>query len=270
MVSTASATLLEAEPFDYPASLGASVNTLNGGTGWGAAWADADSDVTLASTNLSLSYPPGALLTPAGSRIALTATDATAQATRNLGTTMGLSANGQNWYSSALFNRSAVTGETATISFFSGLGGTGNLRWFYGIDGNGNFTVAVDPSMGTQRATSVSTATADTTYLVVARFRTNTGPSANDEVFLKAFSPTDTVSEPLTDAGWTLAANGNSGVTLSSIRLDFANDAAQVNQFDEFRIGTTFADVTGVPEPSSAILLAVGSLLLAGRRRARK
>ena len=266
--SAALAAPLEIESFNYPSSTGQTIDTLNGGTGWGGAWGDGDFDVTLAATNTSLTYPASSPLTSAGGRIELTATDPSAQATRTLGTTMSLATNNQNYYSSALFRRSAVTGETSTVSFFSG----GNLRWFYGIDVNGKFSVAVDPGTTTQRATSAFDAAADTTYLVVARFRTNTfQPSGNDEVFLKVFAPGDTVAEPTSDAGWDLSSNGNSGVVLSSIRLDMANAAGQTNALDEFRIGTTFTDVTGVPEPGSIALLGAAAigLLRRGRRATR-
>jgi MYXO-CTERM domain-containing protein len=264
--TSADAALLEYEPFNYPSNLGSSLNGLNGGIGWGGPWSNATTDVTVATTNASLSYPANVPLTPAGSRVAVAGvTDGgtSGQATRTLGTTMNLGTNGLNFYSSALVQRSAVAGETDSVNFFSG----GNLRWYYGIDSTGHFSVAVDPGNASQRATSTATAASNTTYLLVARIRTNTGPGGNDEVFLKVFAPTDTVSEPLTDADWDLTSNGNSGVTLSTVRLDFANASGQTNQFDEFRAGTSFADVAGVPEPGALSLVALGGLPMLRRRR---
>jgi hypothetical protein len=58
------AAVLEIEPFDYSANLGASLNGLNGGTGWGGAWADASGNVKVAATNTSLSYPRPACPSP--------------------------------------------------------------------------------------------------------------------------------------------------------------------------------------------------------------
>lgn len=264
-LSAASATVLEIEPFNYPANLGASVNTLNGGTGWSTnAWSDSDTDVTLASTNTSLSYPSNVILTPTGSRLALTLDDSLAQATRALGTGMNLGTSNQTFFSSALFNRSAVTGELALVNFIDN---SSNLRWRYGIDDNGNGIVTVNPSDSNQVATTSFTLAANTTYLIVSKFRTNTGTGGIDEVFLKVFSPTDTVAEPLTDGDWDISTNGNSSVTLANVRLDFSNAAGQTNQFDELRIGTTFADVAAIPEPTSALLALCGGAGLLLRRR---
>lgn len=49
------ATLTAYESFNYPGSLGSSINTLNGGTGFSNAWTN--TDASLSSTNSSLSYP---------------------------------------------------------------------------------------------------------------------------------------------------------------------------------------------------------------------
>jgi len=270
LVDVSRAAVLEIEPFNYPSNLGSSVNGLNGGTGWGAnAWQDADADITLATTNTSLDYPLGSPLPESGSRLLLSTADTDATATRLLGTTMNLSTSGQNWYSSALFRRSAETGEATTISF-SDNSTADNIRWFYGIDANGNFTVAVNPQLDqNQRATTTTVAAADTTYLVVARIRTNTFTGGNDEVFLKVFGPNDPIVEPANDAAWDLAENGNSGVTLSKVTLAMTNAAGQTNAFDEFRVGTTFQDVTGVPEPTGLLAAAAfctGGLLMRRRR----
>ena len=260
----ARAALLEFEPFDYPASLGSGLNGLSGGTAWGgSAWADTDALPTLAATNTSLSYPSGVALTPAGSRIELTAVSANNPANRNLGTTMSLATNGQTYYSSALFQMSAVTAERASVLFNDGT----NIRWFYGIDASGFFSVAVDPSNAAQRSTSLFTIVPDATYLLVSKMRTNTGAGGVDEVFLEIYQEGSAIVEPATDLDWDLRASGNSGVILSNIRLSFDNSAGQTNEFDELRIGTTFPDVAPVPEPAAASLLALGALLAGIRRR---
>lgn len=265
MQVAASGAVFELEPFDYPSSLGSGLDTLAGGTGWGEAWTDTDTLPTLASTNTSLAYPPNVPLTPTGGRLETTADSANNPAFRLLGTTMDLSVGSQTFYSSALFRRSAATGDLrSSVLFDQELGGA--IRWYYGIDANGFFSTAVNPSAPTQRATSTFAAVPDTTYLLVSQIRTNTGPGGNDQVFLRVFAQGSPVSEPLSDAEWDLTASGTSGI-LDRIRLAFSNVAGQTNQFDELRVGTSFADVTGIPEPGSGLLFAFGAMLIARRRR---
>lgn len=218
---------------------------------------------TLASTNTSLSYPTGVALTPTGGRIELTLDSANDPANRNLGTSMSLFTSGQSYFSSARFRMSAVTAERASVLFNDGT----VIRWFYGIDALGAFSVAVDPSNGAQRSTTAFTLVPNTTYMLVSKLRTNTGASGADEVFLKIYQEGSTIAEPATDLDWDLKAGGGSGVILSNVRLAFDNVAGQTNQFDELRIGDSFAAITGVPESASASLVALGGLLVAIRRR---
>jgi len=248
------AAVLAAESFTY--ATGSGLNGLNGGTGWAGAWSNADGDVTLANTNASLAYPASTNLTSSGGRLQLGTADTSATATRLLSTGMSLSPNGNNFYSSALINISAI-GQSAIVQFQDN---SGNIRWNYGINAAGNFTVGVAPENAGQNAIIANTvAELGTTYLVVARIRTNTA-AGNDEVFLKIFDPSDAVSMPLDDSGWDASANGNSGVTLTRTNLVFGNAGGQALQFDELRIGTTFADVAGVPEPARAMMLAIAAL----------
>lgn len=261
----ASAAIFELEPFDYPANAGSGLNGLAGGTGWGGAWSDTDALPTLAATNSSLAYPANVPLSPTGGRLATSADSVNNSASRLLGTTMDLALGSQTFFSSALFRRSALTGELSSVLFDRTSDSA--IRWYYGIDTNGFFSTAVNPSDPLQRVTSTFAAAPDTTYLLVSRIRTNTGPGGNDEVFLRVFAEGSLVSEPASDAEWDLTANGNSGVLLNRIRLAFSNVAGQSNQFDELRIGTSFADVTGVPEPGAGWLLAIGAGLIGWRRR---
>ena len=97
--------------------------------------------------------------------------------------------------------------------------------------------------------------------------RTNTGTASADEVFLSIFREGDGIFEPALDSDWDLRASGGSGVMLERFRLAMSNAAGERNEFDEFRVGTTFADVTGIPEPTSASFLIFGATLLSRRRR---
>jgi hypothetical protein len=257
------AAVLASEGYNYTAD-GTSLNGKGGGTGFAAAWADADNDVLLSTSAGSLSYPAGVTLTPTGTRVELTAADTAAAATRQLATGMSLATGGNVFYASGLFRRSAVSGEQSLVQFRDTV--AGNIRWSFGINNAGSFLVSVNPTDANQVATG-GTAAADTTYLIVARIRTNTGTGGNDEVFLQAYGPGDTViAEPAADTDWQLRSSGGSSVTLTFAELLMANAAGATNQFDELRVGTTFADVTGVPEPASVGVLAVAAVGLLARR----
>lgn len=265
LVNQTEAVELASEPFDYPASLSAGLSGTAGGNGWAGAWSDVDAFPTIASSYTSLEYPSGVLLGETGGRIEVTGTATNNPAGRSLATPMDLSLGGQSFYSSALFRRSAVTGELSSVLLERASDSA--IRWFYGIDTNGFFSVAVNPSEPLQRATSTFAAEADVTYLLVSRMRTNSGAGSADEVFLSVFREGDGVFEPALDSEWDLRASGGSGVMLERFRLAMSNAAGERNEFDEFRVGTTFADVTGIPEPASVSLLAFGATLLFRRRR---
>lgn len=260
LASQLSAALYETEAFNYT-----TLNGATGGTGWSTyAWDDSDGDITLATG--SLSYPASSTeFSSSGNRISLSSLDTGASAFRRLGTNMSLGTSGNVFFSSALFNISATTGQLSTVSFLNSQLGTGDVRWQYGINTSGNFIVSVAPG-GTQMAISTTTASINTTYLLVAKIRTNT-LGGLDQVFLKIFAPDDDVFEPLDDSGWDLTAAGGSTVLLESVRLNMTNGSGQTNQFDELRIGTTFNEVAPIPEPSAACLLILGSLAFISRRR---
>jgi len=262
MPISAEATVLAVESFNYPSNLNTSINGLTGGSGFSAGWVDTDPDVTTGSANTSLAYPADTSLVSSGGRIALTAVDTSITANRGLTTSMSLLPNGNVFYSSALVTIGAI-GQTMSVTFQDAT----NIRWNYGINATGNFTAGVAPDQPTQNGATSFVATAGTTYLVVSKIRTNTGPMGNDEVFLKVFAPNAQVIEPFSDAGWDVAVNSNSGVNLNRVNLNFSNPGGQALQFDELRIGTTFADVAGVPEPGKAALLFMGLACATLRRR---
>ena len=264
LAPSAWATLTIHEPFAYT---GASLANENGGTGFSGAWPAGATTHTLSSSGTSLTYPPSSPLTPQGNRLEISTTTGGITASRGISATMSLAPNGLGFYASALVSIGQL-GQTTSVQFTDGT----NVRFSYGINAAGNFFSSIDPGAGTQVATSSTIAALNTTYLVVAYIRTNTGPGTppNDEVFVSAFAPTDTVVFPATDSAWQASANGNSGVTLNQMRILANNPDAggSTIQLDEIRVGTTFQDVTGViPEPGSALLSGLALALGLVRRK---
>lgn len=109
---------------------------------------------------------------------------------------MNLAANGLNFYSSALMSINSL-GQAVSVQFSDGT----NVRRNYGINAAGNFTVGVAFGNADQTANSLFTATPNTTYLVVAYLRTNTGASGADQVFLSVFDPCGNHHRPLQRRG---------------------------------------------------------------------
>jgi len=79
--------------------------------------------------------------------------------------------------------------------------------------------------------------------------------ASDSDTLLSAINPTS--SAQLT------TAQGPGNFSFDRLQFEGLGDA----QFDEFRVGTTFADVASVPEPASLGLLAVGGVALLARRR---
>ena len=112
------------------------------------------------------------------------------------------------------------------------------------------------------KETANGTFSADTTYFMVGKIVTANG---NDTISLSAYTGTDVISGTET---WdiTNSADALRTSTLSAVR--FNSPTGTNSQFDSLRIGETWADVTGVPEPSTYALLAgFGALALVMMRR---
>lgn len=261
--TSASAALTISESFDYPSNLGASINNRSGGTGFSGSWTNLAEDSTLSAANTSLAYPSSSPLVSQGAHLALTAADASISSSRNLTATMNLGTSGLVFYSSSLVSLSTI-GQTVAVQFADS---SNAVRWNYGINASGNFFAGV--ASGTNQTVAGNIVlTPGTTYLMVARIKTNSGPSGVDEVAFSFFDLSAPIAEPATDAGWHINASGGSGVNLSRINLIFNNAAGTALRFDELKVGTTFQDVTGViPEPSSAALFILGSAFVSRRKR---
>ena len=271
--------------FDY--SVGTTINVanaLNGGTGWNGTGNPAlpNSSVpwglTVPNNNTgngitvgagSLSY--GSLST-SGGRAVLNGTTTTA-----IGRLFDQNVDSGTFYFSFLMQKTVETERTLNVSFFSHADGTGtpNERFAIGQiggganDSDGNFAVLVSNSgtdNGLKFASSPVALGLNTTHLVVGRLDFNVSGVTD---MLSLFIDPSLGSEPLTPymtvqtdfqvvRGFRMFGGAASG----------AFTPAAQGEFDEFRFGTAWTDVTPVPEPGTFALMS-GCLALwaVGRRK---
>jgi hypothetical protein len=109
--------------------------------------------------------------------------------------------------------------------------------------------------------------------IVVGKIQWDADTGGEDIITVVGFLETDTLSEAAFDALVTLKPDLCSANWLSSkpnldqSQFDLLNIAGTKFFVDDIRIGTTFGDVTPIPEPATMSLLALGGLALLRRRR---
>lgn len=140
----------------------------------------------------------------------------------------------------------------------SGAGSLGNIRFQFldtAMFGRRIFefvTASSEMSLLTGNATTdhggeAFTPTQD--YLLVGKIDARASAGANDTIPFSIWQNGTTIgSEPVT---WDVSGLVEAGDTDRVINRLFVNGNGNVDRFDEFRLGDTFADVTGVPEPGT-------------------
>ncbi len=268
---TAMGALTDSDSFDYT---GTTLNGQNGGTGWNGGWFATGTlpSVQLSNDGASLSYPasfePPATTPPSsGSRVSHGGLTVNASSSRLLADTFDMTVEGNTMYASALFQKNAANGgdvnsDNVLLEFVDSLG---NRRFGLGIEGTGD-----RPWLNAGgSATGPDAVTAGETYFLVAKVVSSA--SGSDTAFLKVFG-TDYASEVPVDepSAWDATVSIVTGAVLDRvrIRIDPGNTSDLPGEVDDIRIGTDWASVAAVPEPSSLALLGLGGLACLRRRRA--
>jgi hypothetical protein len=267
------AALLEYEGFDYGTDqyLGQPLPPHNGGSGWDGPWVDAlgavypEKNPQLSQDSVSLSYGTTTSgLTPTGGRVdhtvpTLPDSGFSTKMMRPLGTSYDPEINNtiyvsflMNQFDTDLFGNAIGAGLTNS---------NGNGRVYAGI--NENMDVFIGYSASSYAAqTYTDMIVEDRTYLFVLKAVTTAGI---DTVSLKVYDTTTDVvgAEPVGD--WTLEKE----LTIDALThwTQETKYRANHSQIDELRVGESWLDVTGVPEPATVSLLAFGGCLLLRRRR---
>lgn len=282
----AQAALIAYEGFDYsPATVytgtdgvGESILGYNGGTGWGAAWAN---NPALTNAGASMVAASGLTYSSGGN----TLVSAGYSAADNSG---GAHSNQRQWFTTGGTSKAVNTIMPASSIWFSVLirpvSATSAIRFdpfartISGADAGTGFifnvaatpTIAAQVGVKTDSPTTVLGTAGGGVTLVVGRVDftnydtavTDSAGSTNGTVYIWA-NPAIGGSVPLDTA----ASSINGGVVLSNGLLTTRSNSGYRGMFDEFRVGTTFADVTPVPEPTILGLAGLAGTFLMSRRR---
>jgi len=261
---SARATLIAYDGFETYTS-GANLSGNTGGTGWATNWSAIATGVNVVTAGTPLAYNAGAIQVNGGTRaVSVSALDTTDNVASR-----SFSAQSGTVYFSFLFRLAVGTSDNDFIQFslndntlIANSGSIGDLSNV--ADANQFATRIGGLSGGTSVNSSTSVAQA-TTYLLVGKISKVSSTNYNRmELFI---NPTTT-----TETGVVATQNASAGISsISFFTVRVSNiEATDQYQFDELRIGTTWADVVPIPEPASWTALAGGLGLLAGLFRRRR
>lgn len=235
--------------FGYPP--GVDLNGQNGGVGWAGGWFNQGGAATLTTAAGlgfgNLAVTPGAATTPVDNSIVSTYP-------RNFAAPMG--ADNTTLYLSFLLR------PESDFGFYGGLNLGGYFIGKSGLNSNNQpvTTYGLEGGVTGNVASSAVVAQAGTTVLLVLRAQFKAGLDTFD-LFV---DPVPGLAEPLV-----------ADATMTNVDLDLVNNSfLYINNpggwtIDEIRLGSTFADVTptAVPAPSSALLIALGMVVVGLARR---
>ncbi|HEX8296869.1 MAG TPA: PEP-CTERM sorting domain-containing protein [Chthoniobacteraceae bacterium] len=290
------------EGFDYATGqiLSANYANYNGGTGFTSAWGtNITGNNTYRSIEAgSLDFNLNAAPVSSGNKLLLDATVAgqspnNATGSTAIGRPIGQTVDSGVFYFSYLTAKTLDSNRTLNLSFFgtnerfaigqiapgvpvSGPGGEGSGAFVASVSNTQNPVSGGGTGVnGIYTATSPILYGLNTTHLVVGRLDFNVGGGVTDTLTLY-IDPANLTNEAAVSPY--LQITSNDFGALSAFRL-FAGGSsgtspavvypAVAGTFDEIRLGTSYTEVTGVPEPSAATLLigAVGLICSARRKR---
>jgi hypothetical protein len=246
--------VLAYEDFAYPA--GANLLDQDGGFGFSSAWYGSSSttNYTIASNSLSSPTPPE--LMTQGNRVAGAAipSNATVSAWMQRNLTTPLGAPGTTSYVSMLLEPEGTpfTGGFGGFAALSLVQTFGSVEFDFGLPGvdqSGGGSYGEESLGGSGRVESDVAPVAGSPVLLVVEANFNINPSLPD-TFTLFVDPTPGAPQPES----TLVKQDLNLTTINEIAIR----SGGAFDIDEIRIGTTFADVVPVPEPSCMVLFGIG------------
>jgi hypothetical protein len=223
-------TLHAYDGFAYPAPGG--LNTQNGGSGFNGAWTAWAGLANPALASGSLTYSSGSTLVTAGNKVAPAAAS---RSTRNFSIPLA-TANSTLWLSYRInqTGTGALPTNHAGFSLFTGNNGTGTEILFGAGSNWTNWGMLISTGGSATKAGSVTAADRNGLLLYKCVFTAST-------VTISMWVNPGFVEGSLGAAHATLPASSFTG-TLASLRLSTGTNSVNY-QFDEFRIGNSFASV---------------------------
>lgn len=249
------------EGFDYAEAYGTSVSALDGGTGWTEAYPAPSGTIALddglsfsghlASTGKAMEYGKNANLTTNG---------------RNWSTTVD---SGTYWYSMLVNPQTFLNGSTTEYGrgVFNIFQKSGDNQNGFGFrldnDGTSNPRFKAHSQVQATGANIEFSGGYNQTYLVLGSITVDlTGSTVSS---LWVYNSASTLPTAAPDVAMSTVSSATGTLNSAFSGRAFSNSAPI--GIDEIRIGTAFADVMSIPEPSTALLGLFGLLSLVRRRR---